>query len=63
MSHRVYLVYLSAYSQELNLIEILWRKLKNEWLPLTAYKSFSCLKDHVHRVLSDYGSEYRITFV
>lgn len=63
MSHRVYLVYLSAYSPELNLIEILWRKAKYEWLPLTAYESFSSLKDHVHKVLSGYGSEYRITFV
>lgn len=63
MSHRVYLVYLSAYSPELNLIEILWRKIKYEWLPLTAYESFSTLKDYVHKVLSGYGSEYRIIFV
>ncbi|ERL49213.1 hypothetical protein BJB45_21485 [Halomonas huangheensis] len=34
MSHRVHLVYLSAYSPELNLIEILWRQMKYTWLPL-----------------------------
>lgn len=36
MSQRVHLVYLSAYSPELNLIEILWRRMKYHWLPLTA---------------------------
>ncbi len=63
LNHRVHVVYLSTYSPELNLIEILWRKVKYEWLPLTAYESFSSLRDHVHQVLSGYGNEYRITFV
>jgi|TARA_R110002051_G_scaffold99251_6_gene169663 hypothetical protein len=63
MSHRVYLGYLSAYSPELNFIEILWRKVKYEWLPMTAYESFSALKGYVHKVLSGYGSEYLIIFV
>lgn len=63
LNQRVHVVYLSTYSPELNLIEILWRKVKYEWLPLTAYDSFSSLRDQVHKVLSGYGSEYRITFV
>jgi transposase len=54
MSHRVYLVYLSAYSPELNLIEILWRRMNYTWLPLSAYLSFDCLCDEVHRLLRDY---------
>ncbi|WP_189472883.1 IS630 family transposase, partial [Litchfieldella qijiaojingensis] len=62
MSHRVHLVYLSAYSPELNLIEILWRQIKYRWLPLTAYRDFATLCSEVIKVLSNYGSEYRITF-
>ncbi|MHB0775597.1 transposase [Halomonas sp. WWR20] len=63
LNQRVHVVYLSTYSPELNLIEIFWRKVKYEWLPLTAYESFSSLRDHVHKVLSGYGEEYRITFL
>ncbi|ERS90797.1 hypothetical protein Q671_17725, partial [Halomonas sp. PBN3] len=51
MSHRVHLVYLSAYSPELNLIEILWRQMKYAWLPLSAYLSFEHLCNEVHRLL------------
>lgn len=52
LNQRVHVVYLSPYSPELNRIEILWRKVKYEWMPLTAYESFSSLKDHVHKVLN-----------
>lgn len=50
MSYRVHLVYLSAYSPELNLIEILWRQMKYAWLPLSAYLSFDHLCEEVHRL-------------
>lgn len=62
MSHRIHLVYLSPYSPELNLIEILWREIKYRWLPLTAYASFSRLCEEVEKVCNGYGSEYSITF-
>ncbi|WP_311955963.1 IS630 family transposase [Halomonas garicola] len=62
MSHRVHLVYLSAYSPELNLIEILWRQMKYAWLPLTAYRSFGRLCDEVHRLLEGYGVDHAINF-
>ncbi|SDN55761.1 DDE superfamily endonuclease [Vreelandella arcis] len=39
MSQRVHLIYLSAYSPELHLIEILRRKMKYTWLPFSAYLS------------------------
>ena len=32
--------FIPPYCPELNLIEILWRKIKYEWLPLDAYQSF-----------------------
>lgn len=57
------MIYLSSYSPELNLIEILWRKVKYEWLPLADYESFQSLKYHVQKELSGYGKEYRISFV
>lgn len=62
MSHRVHLVYLSAYSPELNLIEILWRQMKYAWLPLSAYLSFDHLSKEVCRLLDGYGSERTINF-
>ena len=62
MSHRVHLVYLSAYSPELNLIEILWRQMKYAWLPLSAYLSFDHLSMEVCRLLDGYGSERTINF-
>ncbi len=33
------------YSPELNKIEILWRKIKYEWLDFSAYESFKSLKN------------------
>lgn len=55
--------YLPEYSPELNLIEILWRKIKYEWLPFSAYSSFSDLKNAVVEILGGFGSKYRISFV
>jgi transposase len=53
---------LAAYSPELNLIEILWRKIKYEWLPLTAYDSFKTLLRELQKVLAGVGSKYQINF-
>lgn len=61
-AQRVHVVFLPPYSPELNLIEMLWRKIKYEWLPLSAYQSFQSLCSHVHEVLSGYGDKYRINF-
>ena len=36
---------LSTYSPELNIIEILWRFVKYEWLPFDAYLSLGTLKE------------------
>ena len=62
MSQRVHLIYLSAYSPELNLIEILWRQMKYTWLPLSAYLSFERLCEEVHCLLSGYGTDHAINF-
>jgi len=54
--------YLPTYSSELNLIEIVWRFIKYQWLPLSAYQSFVHLKTALKDVLDGIGSKYRITF-
>lgn len=63
VDHGVVVLYLPPYSLELNLTEIPWRKIKYEWLPVSAYLSFEKLCDNLRKVLSGYGSEYRINFV
>ncbi len=56
------LEFLAPYSPELNLIEILWRKIKYEWLPFSAYESFSRLRDELFKILRNIGTEYKIAF-
>ncbi len=53
---------ISAYSPELNIIEILWRKIKYEWIDFSAYQSFKSLKENLFDILKNVGSEYVIAF-
>jgi transposase len=59
---RLYLSFLPPYCPELNLIEILWRKIKYEWLPVSAYQSFKDLSEAHDEVLRGIGSKYRLSF-
>ena len=54
--------YLPPYSPELNWIEMLWRKIKYEWLSFNAYLSYEHLKNEVLQILNKVGKEYTITF-
>ena len=54
--------FLPPYSPELNLIEILWKKIKYHWLPLEAYESFEKLKEMLADVLANIGKEFKIRF-
>jgi transposase len=58
----LFIKYLPKYSPELNLIEILWRIMKYNWLPLTSYISFSNLVIEVENILSNYGNDFIINF-
>ena len=58
----VILHYLPPYSPELNSIEILWRKIKYDWLPLACYLSIESLKHAVLEALDNFGTKYQITF-
>lgn len=53
---------ISKYSPELNSIEIVWRKIKYEWMPFSAYQSFDKLKESLYDILSKIGSEYKVNF-
>jgi len=50
------------YSPELNKIEILWRKIKYEWIDFSAYESFKSLEDNLNNILVNVGGKYHINF-
>lgn len=54
--------YLPTYCPSLNKIEMLWKKIKYEWLSWEAYKSAKNLCEELDKVLSQIGSKYHITF-
>jgi hypothetical protein len=58
----VWIYFLPPYSPELNLIEILWRRIKYQWLPFDAYLCFQNLKERLSLVLNNFGKLYDIIF-
>lgn len=55
---------LPTYSPELNLIEILWRFVKYDWLPFEAYQSRENLVTNIVDIFSNFGTKkYTINFV
>ena len=54
--------FLSPYSPELNLIEILWQRIKYQWLPFEAYLCFLNLKERLSYVLNNFGKLYDIKY-
>lgn len=58
----LWIYFLPPYSPELNLIEILWKRIKYQWLPFDAYLSFQNLKERLLGVLNNFGELYDIIF-
>ena len=54
--------WLPTYSPQLNLIEILWRFMKYEWIENPAYSSWKNLVEYVEKILRDFGKKYTINF-
>ena len=54
--------FLPTYCPSLNKIEMLWQKIKYDWLTWDAYSSYKNLCQELTQVLSQIGSLYRITF-
>ena len=50
------------YSPELNIIEIIWRKIKYEWLPFSAYESYQSLERELFNVLAHIGGSHKVAF-
>lgn len=53
----LFLFFLPTYSPELNLVEIVWRKTKYEWLDFSAFLSFDSLKENLKYVLENIGKK------
>lgn len=58
----LWIYYLPPYSPELNIIEILWRFIKYQWLPFDAFLNFQNLKERIAELLNIIGSKYIIKF-
>ncbi len=54
---------LPSYSPELNLIEILWRFIKYQWIEIDAYKNWQTFVASVEKILREFGKNYVINFV
>ena len=54
--------WLPTYSPQLNLIEILWRFMKYEWVEKEVYFSWKNLVEYVEKVLKYFGTKYIINF-
>ena len=61
-TNNIEIFYLPAYAPELNMIEILWRFMKYEWIELWAYTSWTHMVEYVENILKKFGTEYRINF-
>ncbi len=58
----LYVFFLPTYSPHLNLIEILWRKMKYEWLEPEHYENWTTFRTAVEYILCNVGDEYKIDF-
>ncbi|MEL7196627.1 MAG: IS630 family transposase [Bacteroidota bacterium] len=58
----LYIQYLPKASPELNYIEMLWKKIKYQWIPREAYISVDSLKMHLETILDCVGKDYHIHF-
>lgn len=58
----LYIFFLPRYSPHLNLIEILWRKIKYEWLRPDDYKNMNTLERALDDILTGFGRDYFINF-
>lgn len=57
-----YVFYLPEYSPHLNPIEILWRKIKYEWLRYEDMESQQQLEEELIDIINQFGKQYNIDF-
>jgi len=56
------LFFLPSYSPQLNIIEILWRFMKYEWIESDAYKGWKYYVEYIEEIIIYYGTKYIINF-
>ena len=56
----LFIVFLPTYSPEFNPAEILWRKIKYEWLRIEDYQDKKTLHQRISHILKNYNSEFKI---
>ena len=61
-SKNLEIFWLPTYSPKLNLIEILWKFIKYEWIDIEAYSSQNNPVKYLKKVLDNFGSKYVINF-
>jgi len=59
----LYIFFLPPYSPELNKIEMLWKKIKYQWLEFDAFLSWQNLQQYLNLILDNIGVKYKINFV
>ncbi len=59
----LFIFFLPPYSPELNKIEMLWRKIKYQWLDFQAYRSWQNLNDYLINILDNITIKYIFNFV
>lgn len=59
----LYIFFLPPYSPELNKVEMLWRKIKYQWLDFEAYTCWQNLQFYLHQVLENINQKYIFNFV
>ena len=63
LERKITIFELPSYSPQLNLIEILWRFMKYEWIEINAYSSWTDFVTSVEKILKEFGKSYVINFV
>lgn len=58
----LFIFFLPTYSPHLNQIEILWRKIKYEWLKPQSYICLNTLKEALTDIFMQFGYQYSINF-
>lgn len=61
VEHGLLLLYLPAYSPELNLIEIIWKQAKYHWRRFVTWTR-ETIDDEIAALLGDYGVKFEINF-
>jgi transposase len=61
VEHSLLLLYLPAYSPELNLIEIIWKQAKYHWRRFVTWTK-ETIDDEIAALLGGYGSKFEISF-